>query len=194
MRGAERLWHCVCTLKSVFAGWQEALSQGARDETLELAHEMWSCFLPLQPFLLFRLGVYIQVNREKTLKWLWEHQREKYKEGFLELQATYLSFWGDPVGRSLKARNMVELDGSVLSCKPRNWWIYDPVIVTALPQSFCVIPGKLLKVSMTRIVSFKIYILKRSFKKEKKKPLLCWSWPACLYLHSNVSSTWFVHS
>lgn len=53
-----------------------------------------------------------------------------------------LSFWGGPVGSSLKAMATVELDGSVLGCKPRNCWIYDQVIDTALPQTFCGIPGK----------------------------------------------------
>lgn len=129
---------------------------------------------------------------------------KKTRKGFgaLELQVVCLSFWGGPVGSSLKARDMVELDHGVLECKPRNWWICDQVVVTALPslwlpQTFCVIPGKLLKVSVTRVESFEIHTLKRPFggkKKKKKKRPLCRSRPACLYLHSNLSNNWFVHS
>lgn len=57
--------------------------------------------------------------------------------GSLGLQDMLLSFWGGPAGSSLSPRDVVELDDSMLRCKPKKWWIYDRVIVTALPQTFC---------------------------------------------------------
>ena len=59
--------------------------QGAWEEILGLTQEMWSCCLYSQPFLLFSLAGYIQGNREKTLKWLWAHRREKDRQSFSEL-------------------------------------------------------------------------------------------------------------
>lgn len=113
----------------------------------------------LQPFVLFKLAVYLQSNREKTLKLLWEPCREESKEfGSSRLQQMLLSWGGGSAGSSLSPRVVAELDDSMLRLMGTG--VFDWIVVTALSQTFSVISCKMLKVPVIRIVSFEMCFLK----------------------------------